>query len=396
MTTRPAAPGEVRLVWLGVLANTAVGTLFAWGLVAPAAATAAGLSTGQAAGVFAGALGVFTVVVLAAGWLARRLAPAPLLVAAAATGGAGLVLAGVGANAPALWVGVSILFGTANGLAYPVATGTVARVGAAHRGRVAGLVVAAYAAGPIVLGVVGPPLLDAYGWRSGLVGLGVVVAVMLLAAAGLAHDLGPDGQVPGPHGEAVGSGDDAPGTAYRTALLWLVFLGGSAPALLVFAHVAPVAAARGLTGQLAGLAVSALAGGNLVGRLAAGAVSDRVGRVPALGGTLLLLGGSLLGIVVIGQVGQLAAYLGVGGGYGALSALVPAATADLVGRRSFASVYGRVFTAWGAAGLVGPLAGGWLLDRGVGVPATLGLVSLLLVPAAAATLALAAVTRRRG
>lgn len=137
----------------------------------------------------------------------------------------------------------------------------------------------------------------------------------------------------------------------------------------------------------------ALAGGNLAGRLVAGAVSDRVGRVPALGGALLLVGGSLLGLVILGPVGQLAAYLGVGTGYGALSALVPAAIADLVGRRRFASVYGRVFTAWGSAGLAGPLAGGWLLDRGSGVPTAVGVVSLLLIPAAAATLALARVAR---
>ncbi|MDN5859229.1 MAG: MFS transporter, partial [Pseudonocardia sp.] len=52
----------------------------------------------------------------------------------------------------------------------------------------------------------------------------------------------------------------------------------------------------------------------------------------------------------------LAALLLLGIQYGALAALVPAATSDAVPREHFGTTYGLVFTGWGAAGLIAPLA----------------------------------------
>lgn len=75
--------------------------------------------------------------------------------------------------------------------------------------------------------------------------------------------------------------------------------------------------------------------------------------------------------------------------YGAVSALVPAATADLVGVRAFPRAYARVFTAWGVAGLLGPLAGAWLLGRAADTPVVLLLAGLPLLPAALALWSLA-------
>lgn len=81
---------------------------------------------------------------------------------------------------------MGLLFGAANGLAYGVAAGVAARAPAARRGAVTVVVVAAYAAGPILLGAVGPRLVAVAGWRACLGGLAVAVTVLLLVAAGLA------------------------------------------------------------------------------------------------------------------------------------------------------------------------------------------------------------------
>jgi MFS transporter, OFA family, oxalate/formate antiporter len=54
------------------------------------------------------------------------------------------------------WVGIGLLFGAANGLVYGVAVALVARVPAERRGPAGGLVVGAYAAGPVGLGLVAP------------------------------------------------------------------------------------------------------------------------------------------------------------------------------------------------------------------------------------------------
>lgn len=372
-----------RLVFAGVTSNTAVGTLFAWSLVAEDAARDVGLPPGGAASVFATAVAVFTVVLLGVGRVGPRLGSRPKLVLAAAAGGAGLLLAALWHDPRALWWGVGGLFGSAGGLAYSASTSLAARVPRGRRGTATGLVVAAYAGAPVLLGVVGPPLLADHGWRVSVAGLGFLVAGLLLVAARTA---------PREEPRAVGShgGRPDPGTARGTvALMWLVFAGGTAPALMVFAHAAPLAAVRGLTGGGTGMAVSALAGGNLAGRVIAGWLSDRLGRIPALAWTLSLSAAAVLGLATLsGLVGLLISFVALGFSYGAVSALVPAATADLVGAASFSGAYARVFSAWGVAGLAGPVAGAWLLQTSVTTPAMLMLAGLPLLPAAAALLAL--------
>ena len=64
---RSGARSGLREVLAGATANFAVGTLFAWSLVSEDAAADVGTSGEAAAAVFAGALVVFTVVVLGTG-----------------------------------------------------------------------------------------------------------------------------------------------------------------------------------------------------------------------------------------------------------------------------------------------------------------------------------------
>src|SRR5829696_7383087 len=77
--------GVERTTSVGVLADLAAGTIFAWSLVAGPAVADVGASTGTAA-----AVSVFTVTLLGVGRGLRRLGPRRLLVVAAAGAGAGL------------------------------------------------------------------------------------------------------------------------------------------------------------------------------------------------------------------------------------------------------------------------------------------------------------------
>jgi MFS family permease len=381
------APARVRLVLSGVVANVAAGTLFAWSLVAQDAAAGVGLSRGAGGAVFATAIVVFAATLLGVGPAQRWCGPRRVLYVAAAAGGSGLVLAATATAPLGLWAGVALLFGSANGLGYGVAVGLAARV-PERRGTATGVVVAAYAAGPVLLGVVAPPALRAFGWRPCLAGLGVLVAALLAVAARLAPVEGAPRRVRGAAGGRI--------PRRPVALLWLVFAGGAAPGLALFAHAVPVARDRGLSAQAAGLAVTALAAGNLVGRLVAGWASDRTGRLPALAAALATAAVSIVGLAgPTSPLIVLAGFLGTGLGYGAVSSLVPAATADQVGAGAFPPAYGRIFTGWGCAGLLAPLAGELVLRLQDGHPAFLALAVAPLVPAGAALLLVIGRGRRR-
>jgi MFS family permease len=339
------------------------------------------MSPGGAAAVFASAIVVFAAVLLVLGRVQRRVGPRRLLLGAAVLGGVGLLLAATAQHPLVLWTGVALLFGVANGLAYGVSVGLAARVPASRRGTAAGLVVSAYAAGPVLLGLVAVPALDTAGWRSSLAGLAAVVAGLLAGAAWLVPDGIPEGDRPGRH-------DPVP--RRDVALLWVVFAGGTSPALLLFAHAVPVARDLELSLRTAGLAVSALAAGNLVGRLVAGAWSDRIGRLPAIVVALTTGASAIVALALpTSHPVVLAGYLGTGLAYGAVSALVPAATADRVGSAAFPTAYGVVFTGWGCAGLLAPLVGGQILGLTEQRPALLMLAGTPLIAAAAAVFLLA-------
>ncbi|SES79472.1 MFS transporter [Geodermatophilus poikilotrophus] len=384
MTRAPAGrPGPARLVAAGAVANLAVGTLFAWSLVAPRVVADAGAPRGTGPAVFALALAVFTVVLLGVGrWLAR-VGPRRLLAAAALAAGSGIGVTAAVQRPEAPWLGVGLLFGAANGLAYGVAVALAARVPAARRGTASGLVVGAYAAGPVLLGLLAPRVLPAVGWRTCL----AVLAVLVAGLVGLAAALAPGGA----GGEQRRDRVEEPVPGTTVAALWVLFAGGAAPGLVVFATAAPLASAAGLGPGAAGAAVSLLAAGNLAGRLGAGWWSDRAGRLPALATALAATAGALAGLASrVAPAVVLTGFLVVGLAYGAVSALVPAATADRVGVRAFPAVYGRVFTAWGCAGLLAPLLAARVTDADGAQPGLL----LLAVPLALAAAALSVLARR--
>ena len=74
--------------------------------------------------------------------------------------------------------------------------------------------------------------------------------------------------------------------------------------------------------------------------------------------------------------------------YGVLISVVPAIVRQSYGDDRFAAAFGLIFTAWGVAGLFGPLFGGWVYDWTGGYTtavlaaaaqsATAGVVSLVL------------------
>jgi OFA family oxalate/formate antiporter-like MFS transporter len=355
--------GGVRLLAGGALVNLSLGSLFSWSLFVAPLAEAFDRSTAAVSSVFSVTVAVFATVVLAGGRVVDRWPARRIVLVAAATGAAGMVVA---ARADTLlWVvgGYGVLFGIANGLGYATAVAVAGKGFGDRRGFALGVVVGAYAAGPLVASPTITTALSRTDWRMAFLLLGVAISIALGFGAVL---LGQGVDDPAADPPAVGRGTRRPLLLRpRGVVLWLAFLAGTLPAMLVIAHAAAIAGARGLGAAAVSAAVALLGAGNLTGRAGGGWLSDRIGRLPGLRiATAGLAAACLVMSMVAATAHVLVLMVLVGIGYGTQSSLVPALTADLFGTADFGANYGRVFTGWGVAGLVGPQLGARLSDGG--------------------------------
>ena len=180
--------------------------------------------------------------------------------------------------------------------------------------------------------------------------------------------------------------DFAPGEMLRTPqfyLLWLMFCFAASAGLLIIGHLAKISQIQGgITWGFILVAVLAVA--NASGRILAGWISDKLGRTNTMlivfsiqaanmflfasyGSVTLLLVGSIL----------------TGLAYGALLSLFPSVTFDYFGLKNAGINYGLVFSAWGAAALIGPIIGGRAADLTGGYGASYMISGILLLIAAA-------------
>ena len=341
--------GKGRALTGAVLLDLAVSPLFAWDVFTASLRGDLGADDTGLAGVFSVGLVAFMAGVLVGGRVADTVAPRRLaLVTAAGTVG-GLLGSAVAPSLTAMMLAFGVLLGGATGLGYATAV-RVAGTVRSGRGMALGLVVSAYAIGTAVLAPVAAALLVAVGRAATFALLAGALGIVLVVAAVL---------VPGraAHPRAVRRGPLRPLRPRRPSgpvvALWLAFGLGSAPALAAFAQAGRLV---GTAGAVA-LAVTLLNAGNFIGRLAAGPLSDLVGRSVALhvNSAVLLVACLPLALNAGGPVALAALFL-LGTQYGALSTLTPAATSDVVPRERFGATYGLVFTGWGIAGLLAPVA----------------------------------------
>lgn len=340
MSTRRALLGAVLL-------DLAVSPLFAWDVFTESLQRDLRTSGTALTVVFSVGLLSFMSGVLIGGRVADRIAPRRLAIVTAVGTVLGLVGSALAGSVVLMAVAFGVLVGGSTGLGYATAV-RVAGTVRSGRGLALGLVVSAYAVGTAVLAPTAAALLDAIGRTGTFLVLAAGLGVVLALAVALVPGTAPGSRPAGRH-----DADARPGSSRPVVALWLAFGLGSAPALAAFAHAGQLAGGPGVVV----LAVTLLNVGNFVGRLVVGPLSDRIGRRAALhaNSALLVLACVPLAAGATEPLSLITLFL-LGTQYGALSTLAPAATSDVVPSERFGATYGVVFTGWGAAGLLAPIA----------------------------------------
>ncbi|MBI5018331.1 MAG: OFA family MFS transporter [Deltaproteobacteria bacterium] len=271
------------------------------------------------------------------------------------------------------WVfGFGVLAGTGIAFGYASATPPAMRWFAPNEsGKIAGIVVAGFGLASVYIAPLSQYLVSRVGLSTAmkLFGLGFFAVVSALAL--LLRNPPPEHQVAGVTDSRRRGGlnalvrqrwvepDLTPGRFLSTGtfwLLWLLYFVGAGAGLMVIGSIAGLA--KKSLGANAFAAVALMAVGNAGGRLVAGVVSDRLGRVKTLGIVFVLQALLMVAAVpVTGSAGSGAVLVVlvatfIGFNYGANLALFPTMAKECAGVKNFGVNYGLLFTAWGVGGFV--------------------------------------------
>jgi MFS transporter, OFA family, oxalate/formate antiporter len=145
--------------------------------------------------------------------------------------------------------------------------------------------------------------------------------------------------------------------------MWLVYFYGVFGGLMLIGHAAPFVKVQGGGTKLAATAVMFVAAGNLVGSIGGGLWAQRTLARFALALPIIIAIIAIVTLVTATSAGvTLTALTAVGVAYGCLIAVIPVIVLNSVGVDGFGYSFGRIFSAWGFAGLVAPSLAGFLFD----------------------------------
>lgn len=335
-----------------VLLSGVLGSIHAYSLFIESFESDLGIGRGEAGAPYSVALASLTVVVLVSHRL-FRLVPGPLVVLIASGGAAiGLLLAASANSLAGVVLGYGIVFGAFNGLGYAFSLQRASESNPDRRGFALGLVTAAYALGGASTALVLDKHVAASGATSALRWLALAIAVTgIVTSALLANNDSP----------ARGSSARLSSANLRTlAPLWMAYLLAVLAGLMALGHAAAIVDDAGGPGGAAVVAagLASASGGLWIALVADRTATDRLLRLLPLGSATVLVVAAMASHGVVLMV----AVAGIAFTYGALIAIYPLAVAQRFGQDGYSQAYGRVFTAWGTAGLVGPVGAGHLFE----------------------------------
>ena len=251
-----------------------------------------------------------------------------------------------------------------------------------RRGAALALVLSGGAVGAMVLPPVAAALIRHVGWRTAFLVLGVMVLAIGLPT--VARFIRERPVVSGRGGAIAGTSVREAMTSSVFWILVVVLFCSSLAQNGAIAHISALLTDRGVSATGGAMALSAMGGASLLGRLLTGWLLDRffAARVSFALLAIAALGTFLLASAQSLPMGVLAATL-IGFGMGGEADVTPYLLSRYFGLRSFSVLYGFTWTFYAVAGAVGPVLMGKAFD-------VTGSYEALLIRLALGTLAVAA------
>jgi len=344
----------------------ALGAVYAWSVFRDPLMKSFGWSISEVTLTFSIAILVLGFASFVGGLWMSRVGPRTVGVAAGICYGLGVALASLSAGR--LWVlylSYGLLGGLGLGLGYIVPVATLVKWFPDRRGFITGLAVAGFGAGALVTAPVAATLIQQVGVLHTLAILGIAYLVMVVAGASLMQNPPegwvPEGWQPSAKKQAQWTTreftlQDALGT-WQWYILWAILFLNVTAGISIISQAAPMAKEiSGVPPLVAAGMVGIISIANGAGRLLWAWLSDAIGRRNVFLIMFLVQAGLFFLMPSQREFAILVALCFIvlscyGGGFGTM----PAFATDFFGPKWIGSIYGLMLTAWGFAGVFGPL-----------------------------------------
>ena len=357
------------VVTAAVSINLVLGVLYAWSVIAKALRTNLHWSKTEATMPFTVATVCFAGMMVFAGRCQDKFGPRLVATAGGIMLGLGLIASGLVHSPVAMALTFGAGAGLGIGLGYSATTPPAIKwFPPARKGMITGIVVSGVGLATVYIAPLSTYLLGITSISMTFVWLGVGTLVIVPLLAQLLRN--PPEQTVAQASAAKTAAAPRRESDWQEMMstvqfyqLWLLMVLAVSAGMMIMTQVTFIANEQA-NWSLGYVPLAMLAIFNSLGRLLAGALSDRIGRTRTMTLAFLLQAANMLAfshyttwqLVIFGS-----AFTGLC--YGTVFTLMPAATADFYGIRNLGVNYGLVFTAFGVAGVVGPMLGAGINDR---------------------------------
>jgi OFA family oxalate/formate antiporter-like MFS transporter len=403
-----------RVTFAGMGINLALGILYTWSVISKRVPDDWGWNEDDKSLPYMVACLIFSLVMVPAGRMQDKIRPRYVATMGGLLVGLGFIIASMTTSLMVFVIGFGVLAGAGIGFGYASATPPAMKwFPPAKTGLIAGIVVSGFGLASVYAAPLSRWLIIAFGFRPAILILGIGFFAVVVSLAQLIKsphkvhqfikEYGEVGRLKQQamarekakaEGRAVSADkkeDFAPKEMLRTAqfyLLWFMYACGAGAGLMIISKLAAIADKQvGIT--MGFVLVATLALGNGGGRIAAGMLSDKIGRKATMficfvfQAVLIFLLSRATSENALGSIPAMAIISAlIGGNYGANLALFPSITKDFYGLKNFGMNYGLVFTAWGVGGfMLAKLAGAMYVKYETFAIAYYGASALLIIAA---------------
>lgn len=353
--------------------NLCIGSIYAWSVFAAPMAKYLSGTTGQA--LTPGALAiVFTlcnsvgpITMITGGRINDLFGPKKVIFVGGLLFGGGLVLSGFAKSLGMLELGYSIISGLGIGMVYGCTISNSVKFFPDKRGLIGGITTAAYGFSSVIVPPVANMLIENYGVTSAFKIIGIVFLIIVCAASFFVDkcptDFAPEGWTPPAASAGKSNKENKDWKGMLTSpifyVMFILLVCGAFYGLMCTSQASPLAKNMiGMSTAAATTAVSILALFNTAGRITAGYISDKIGRINTLAVAFVASIAGLACLYVSGKGDVATFYAGisiVGICFGAFMGVFPGFTADQFGPKHNSVNYGIMFIAFAFAGYVGPM-----------------------------------------